>query len=208
MADYELPAYIRQALEQPLPGIDAHYEMLSYRPGAENNYAPPPDARLGATLMLLYPREDQLHFVLMQRPEYGGAHSSQVSFPGGKKEEEDDSMLQTALRETEEETGFHRGGIEVIGKLSEIYIPPSRFHVHPFVGFTPDTPQFSPDAREVVELIEVPLEELLDPSSVSTSKVYIQSANIYLDTPCFMLQDRVVWGMTCAVLNEFKRLIV
>lgn len=156
---------------------------------------------------MIYPKKNVPHIVLMKRPEYNGAHSGQVSFPGGKKEIEDVDLQATALRETEEETGILRSEIQVIGKLTELYIPPSGFLVEPYVGYLDAQPIFTPDEREVAELIEMPLDLLLDDTIVERKKIHIKSHNVYIDTPYFNIQEHVVWGATCMMLSELKQIL-
>lgn len=177
------------------------------RPNAEQVMASGKNPRLSAVMALFYPKDEQLHVVLMKRPEYDGAHSGQVSFPGGKMEEFDADLEATALREAEEETGLDRNKIKVLGKLTDLYIPPSGFLVSPYVGALDETPVFSPDEREVAALIEMPVSMLLDDTIVQQKKIHIKSHNVYIDTPYFDVFGHVVWGATCMMLSELKEVL-
>ncbi len=85
-------------------------------------------------MALFYPDTDNLtRFLLILRKKYPGVHSGQVGFPGGRLEPGDQSLLHTALRETEEEVGTPGSNIQVIRPVSELYIPPSNFQVQPFL---------------------------------------------------------------------------
>lgn len=195
--------------EIPKPGWTAQSKMAPLvRQQSIIDVAVPPDARKAAVLFLLYPNhEQQLSFCLIQRPAYDGKHSSQISFPGGKHEEEDADLWATALRETEEEVGVKPSQIARLTDLSPTYIPPSNFWVNPFMGITHSKPIFSPDKDEVDHIIEVPLAALLDQSNLQTRKVttsYMQQVEV----PMFIFNSYEVWGATAMILSEAKELIL
>jgi 8-oxo-dGTP pyrophosphatase MutT (NUDIX family) len=203
----ELINSLSEALKGNLPGTEAQMKMTPYNRSIRSKaFERDPAPRLGAVMILLYPKNEEWYYVLMQRPDYEGTHGGQVSFPGGKKEEEDESLEQTALREANEEVGIDPDAVTVLGQLTQVYIPPSRFLVHPFLGYTTTTPNFIPDAREVKEVIETPLHLLLDESIVKQTKVKI-STGFTLDTPYFDIDNRVVWGATATMLNELKEIL-
>lgn len=162
--------------------------------------------KLGAVLILLYPSETGLNFVLTQRHEYDGAHSGQVSLPGGKVEA-DESNKEAALRETYEEIGVSR--VTIVKALTELYIPPSNFFVSPFVGYVTHRPLFIKDAFEVKEVLEVPLNDLLMAPIGKFDLVNSSSKEVRLSgAPSFFLCKRNVWGATGMILNEFKHLLL
>ncbi len=201
-------SYLHDALQQPLPGEDAHFKMAPYRKIIKDQLLSADKApRLSAVLVLFYPKNEVPHIVLMKRPEYDGTHSGQVSFPGGKMEESDNNLEATARREAEEETGILGASIRMLGKLTELYIPPSGFMVSPYVGYLNETPSFVPDDYEVAELIEMPVSDLLDDSIIGSRKIHLKSKNIHLTTPCFNVNGHVVWGATCMMLSELKEIL-
>lgn len=165
-----------------------------------------PRARKGAVLALFYPIQSNIHLTLIQRPTYDGVHSGQVAFPGGAKEEFDATLLETALRETEEEVGVPRHVIEVLGQLTELYIPPSNFLITPVVGYTPQQPEFKLDLNEVVEVIEPSLEEILDRTIIGVKKIKVRS-DISIDAPHFNIQGRTVWGATAMMISELNEVL-
>ncbi|RZJ69049.1 CoA pyrophosphatase [Flavobacterium sp.] len=164
------------------------------------------DARMAAVLLLIYPRNEKTYFVLILRNSYKGVHSSQVAFPGGKKETSDRNFEETALRETFEEVGIAPEQISVVRELSKIYIPPSNFVVYPFLGICESEPVFTPDPREVAGIIEVDLDEFLDDSIVTDLWRDVSYANP-LNVPGFRIQEHIVWGATGMILSEFKEVI-
>lgn len=206
--DEFIPA-LKARLAQQLPGWEAHQIMAppARRGITQADYEErKKTARLGSVLALLYPVDNVLHTVLMQRPTYEGTHSAQISFPGGKIEPFDTDRFEAALREAKEEVNVNRADVEVLGQLTEIYIPPSNFLVYPIVGYAAARPTFEPDAREVVEIIELPVKELLqDKNLVETSVV---SNNIFrFNSPAFKFNERIVWGATAMMLAELKAIL-
>ncbi len=164
-------------------------------------------ARKAGVMALFYPSQSlDTHLILILRKTYKGVHSAQVGFPGGKIEPEDQSLLETALRETEEEVGVNAKSISVLKQLTEIYIPPSDFFVQPFLGVTYQTPIFIPQEEEVEALIEVPLTHFMDDKILTTSTLSTSYAT-NIQVPAFMLNDHVVWGATAMMLSEVRELL-
>ena len=195
-----------QLLTGDLPGMLAHQVMAPVtRPLKAFDLTDYPDAKVAAVMILLYPKQDNIFLALIKRPYYSGVHSGQVSFPGGKSEDSDVDYQFTALRETEEEIGVKASLIQVIGQLSNVYIPPSNFFVFPFVGYLEHSPQFLPDANEVEYMIEFPVHTLLDPTIKSTVKIYRPEATF--EAPCYLINGHTVWGATAIILSEFEFLL-
>jgi len=160
-----------------------------------------------AVLCLFYPSsEGETYLILILRKAYKGVHSAQVGFPGGKVELGDSSMLDAALRETEEEVGIPIADISVLKQLTELYIPPSNFFVQPYLGITSKTPQFIPHENEVEAIIEVPLHEFLN-DAVKTTQSLNTSYAKNIQVPAFHLQGHVVWGATAMMLNEIHAIL-
>ncbi|WP_309641737.1 CoA pyrophosphatase [Flavobacterium sp.] len=159
--------------------------------------------RKAAVMMLFYPKDSQTHLVLIQRNTYPGVHSSQIAFPGGKVELEDETLTHTALRETHEEIGIIPDQIQVVRAFSEVYIPPSNFMVYPFLGLSQNELSFNPDPEEVAGIIELPLLHFLDENNVVSQRMdtaYSKS----IDVPAFKIQEHYVWGATAMMLSELK----
>lgn len=159
--------------------------------------------RKAAVMMLFYPKKSQTHLVLIQRNSYPGVHSSQIAFPGGKVELEDESHQHTALRETQEEVGIAPHQIKVVRAFTEVYIPPSNFMVYPFLGFCQNELTFNPDPEEVAGIIELPLLHFLDENNVVSQRMDTSYSKA-IDVPAFKIQEHFVWGATAMMLSELK----
>ncbi|MAS20483.1 MAG: coenzyme A pyrophosphatase [Leeuwenhoekiella sp.] len=160
--------------------------------------------RWAGVMAVFYPNtKGETTLVLILRKTYKGVHSNQVGFPGGKAETFDESIKHTALRETEEEVGLPQSEINVVKKLTKLYIPPSNFWVQPFIGYVEQTPVFTKEDAEVEAILEVPLEEFLADKSVIKQRIDT-SYGTMLDVPAFYLSEHVVWGATAMMLSEVK----
>jgi len=201
-----LKEYLEVRLTEELPGKVAHKEVAPYRK-LDFTTAEIQNARKSGVLVLFYERGESIYTILMQRNVYDGKHSGQVAFPGGKKEEIDKDIYATALREAKEEVGIKSSDVEVLGQLSNVFIPVSNFYVTPVVGMLHYVPDFIPDEREVDELIELPVENLLLDEYLQTTKIKMGNGNL-LKTPAFVFNKKVVWGATALILNELKYILL
>ncbi len=193
----ELPG---EAIQLKMAPIERLLELK--QKARENN-----TARKAGVLALFYPDlNEETHLVLILRKTYKGVHSAQMGFPGGKQEDEDSSLQETALRETEEEVGVLRDSVSVVKKLTEIYIPPSNFFVQPYIGITSITPTFIPQEDEVEKIVEVPLTHFMD-DSILITKTLTTSYATNIEVPAFLLNDHVVWGATAMMLSEVRELL-
>jgi 8-oxo-dGTP pyrophosphatase MutT (NUDIX family) len=199
---------ISERLKQPLPGLAAQWEMTNQaatmEEALERYQNLPEDHRLASVMILLYLKNGDWHTALMQRPPSPYAHGNQVSLPGGMREETDPNHAHTALRETHEEFGIAPEKVQLLGGISPIYIPVSNFLVHPFVGYLSESPHFQQDAQEVVEILETPLKHLLEPARKKIQPLLDIGRGVTLkNVPYFDLHERLVWGATAMILNEF-----
>jgi 8-oxo-dGTP pyrophosphatase MutT (NUDIX family) len=198
-----LELHLRSVLAEPLPGVEAQRRMApTPRPGWRPDHSPD-QSRHAAGLVLLFPIEDRVHFLLTVRSPHLPNHAGQVSLPGGAVEA-GESFEQTALRETQEETGVDPAHVRILGRLTPLHIPVSGYLLHPVVGVTDRRPTYRLADSEVERLVEPSLDELLEPACVKHESR--QWDGVFRDVPYFAFDDLVVWGATAMVLAEFVQL--
>lgn len=190
----ELPSWAAQEKMDPMPKGARKFD--------DNRKTP----RESAVLILLAKGQKGWHFPLIQRPKYDGVHSGQVALPGGKAEESDNSLIETALRESEEEIGVDRQSVTVLGQLSQIYIPPSNFNILPIVGYVNQKPIYTREEREVEAIYEPTTTDLINPLNRQQRDVNV-SGGFKMKVPCFMFDQTLVWGATAMILSEFATII-
>lgn len=195
---------LKHQLSQPLPGEDAQYRMApSYRPRMSKEEIVANNPRESGVMLLLYPKNKMLHIAFTQRKKYEGVHSGQMSFPGGKKDETDTDLTETAFRETFEEIGIAKTQIELIGKLSELYIPPSNFLVYPCIGFCKAPTAFIPQQNEVEKVVEIPVDFFLGNKNVNLLTEIKLFNNTTVRVPAYIFGEHIIWGATAIMLSEF-----
>jgi 8-oxo-dGTP pyrophosphatase MutT (NUDIX family) len=189
---------LRKRLTEPLPGLKAQLKLV---PEMRPQHAMDKNKTDAAVCLLLFPDAvSGTSIVLIKRATYNGHHSGQISFPGGKFELGDRSLEETAIRETHEELGIPGSEIKIIGKLTELYIPISKFLVHPFVAFTLSRPEFNIDKAEVDYLIFSTVKNLNTLEISSTIREY-EGKNYTI--PFYKIENEMVWGATSMILSEF-----
>jgi len=162
-------------------------------------------AKLSSVLILLYFDNHKVKIPFILRPKYDGVHSGQISFPGGSKEESDESSIHTALREAQEELNINPDKITVLGTLSEMYIPPSNFLVTPVLACSDIKPDFIPQVSEVEKVIEADISFLLDDSLKKTKNIYVRNTQII--APYYDVDNQTIWGATAMMLSELESII-
>ena len=171
------------------------------------------NSKKAAVIAALYEDDNNLvRLILILRNTYNGVHSNQIGFPGGRIEEYDKTLFDTAIRETFEEIGVTVNKEALIRELQEIYIPPSNFNVYPFLVFLNHPPSFVKDYKEVKEIITIDLESLLNCEITQTlipipSKLNELNTQKNIQVPSFKLAGYNVWGATAMMLSEIKDLI-
>ena len=147
---------LKSELLLDLPGVDAHVRLApQIRINDLKTTQPPSHAVESAVLIILYPYNGNLYTVVILRNEYDGAHSGQISLPGGKAEKSDFDFKETALREAREEIGIIPEEMQIIGQLSLFYVRPSNFIIYPFIAYCDHRPEFHPDPVEVKRIVEI-----------------------------------------------------
>ena len=182
--------------------LSAHHQMLPLGRVVDRPAALSGAPRIGSVMLLLYCHKEQLQLALTKRQDDLNAHGGQISFPGGRLESQE-SLRDAALRETYEEIGVDAQQITMLGRMSKVYVPPSDFEVHPFVGwvYSGKRPFFIPQPSEVAQIIDAPLRLLLKPETRKSDRREFQG-NWY-DVPYFDVNGHKVWGATAVMLNEF-----
>lgn len=194
---------LREILLNPLPGESAQYRMAPEH-RSRLSQTEVTNFRPSAVLLLLCYDEQGLYLPLIQRNSYDGAHSAQVSLPGGKFEKGDGNLEATALRECREEIGIDQ--VEVLGRLSPLYIPVSGFLVHPFVGVCKQhSPIFVPQQREVQEILALRARDLNGTQLIKSGWIEL-GPSLKIKTPWYEVQGKKVWGATAMILSEFSEI--
>jgi len=165
----------------------------------QNKGIPPKEA---GVLALIYPDRNELHITLTRRTEDLRGHSGQVSFPGGRRDPDDDSFVRTALRETCEELDIC-DEIDVVGQLTPFYIPPSHYNVYPCVGVVAHKPHFRPNPAEVAQVFGFRLADLIDDSFKGYEHRMFNG--IRVEIPFYTVDEHKVWGATAAMLGELEQ---
>ncbi len=198
---------LERALKEKLPGEKAQ-NIMSPVSGETHVYkkADPAYSLKAAVLICFYPEKNNIYLPLIKRPKYGGVHSGQIAFPGGRYEDHDTCLTETALREAQEEIGIDPRKIILTGQLSKLYIPPSNYLVTPIVGFTENKPDFIIDPLEVDQLLIFNLSDLLDKNASVKSNV-MTALNLRMDVPSFFIKGHVIWGATAMIISELITVI-
>jgi ADP-ribose pyrophosphatase len=157
-----------------------------------------------AVLLLVVNHETEPTVVFTQRTAHLSDHAGQISFPGGRVDEGDESSVHTALREAEEEIGLAPERVEILGRLPE-YHTSTGFRVTPVVGWSEPPMQYMPDPHEVADVFEVPLAFLLDTRNHRYESAFHKGRlRKYWAVP---FGDRFIWGATAGMLVTFQRIV-
>ena len=199
-----LPELLAARLAGPLPGpmVGTRFEP---RPAHGRHYDRiPPNARPSAVLALLYPCEGGWHLPLTLRPSHLPDHPGQICLPGGAIEPGETSDA-AAVREFHEELGARETPIELLGRLSPIYVQASNFRIDPWVGLAGRRPVWVVNEAEVECVLETPLAHLLDPANFGGH--VRQLGDQTYTAPHFAWETYRVWGATCMILGELVTLL-
>ena len=195
-------ARLREAVAEPLENWREVYESFSpldLETGERRPRVPEPgeDCRRAAVLVPVVLEPKGAHVVYTLRTGDLEDHAGQVSFPGGSPEPRDGSLRATALREAEEEIDLRPDAVEILGEMEEMYIPPSRFLVRPFVGLLSEETELALAPEEVEAIFSVSLEELMSPGAFE--KVVWERKGRPHEVPIFAVGGHEIWGATAAM---------
>lgn len=189
---------LKTALRSTLPGQTAQLRMSpSMRVSAPPDNSAP---RQAAVLIPLCLVENKLVIIFTHRQEDLSHHGGEICFPGGHHDEEDHNCITTALREANEEIGLPPQAVQVLGQLTTLYISPSRYIVHPIVGWIPTLPPLQPNTSEVAHILQVPLNALLQPETIR-HEIGIRNGEP-ITIPYYEFQTWHIWGATAMLLSE------
>jgi 8-oxo-dGTP pyrophosphatase MutT (NUDIX family) len=149
-------------------------------------------------LVPLYVQDGELHVVFTKRRDDLRRHPGEISFPGGRRDEGEDDLRMTALREAEEEIGLPRSAVEIVGALQPTPTIATGYAVYPFVGLIEPGHTWTPSAREVAEVIELALPALED--GYSRRRLVRRGLPIRTDT--YRVGERMIWGATARILSD------
>lgn len=203
----QLSKQLKQSLQQPLPAKEAIAMMFPNIKSMPERL--PEDVRESAVMALLFPKNGEWYILAIRRAEDGRAHSGQIGFPGGRREPGDETLLETALRETFEEVGINRERIQLVGALSPVYVVVSNFRVFPFVGFIDAPEPLQLSEREVQSVLEIPLRELLNPDAKTQEEVISPAfPDIRRKVNAYRIgENQVIWGATAIMLAELELIL-
>ncbi len=193
---------LKKCFNAPLPGFNAQLQMApTYRMNDLLNTEHHRNAVKSSVLILFFEKNEEFYIPFIKRPIYNGVHSGQIAFPGGRWETTDKSMYHTALREAREEIGIKTEKVSLIGKLTDLYIPPSNYIVSPFTGIYHSADTFIADPTEVAAIIEIPFSFFLKSDSRKEATLKLSNGQ-QITTPSFNFNNEIIWGATAMILNE------
>ena len=187
-----------------LPGEESHQKMrVNYDQSIELPFSKN-NSTAAAVLILLYLEDNEIYFFLTKRTDELEHHKGQISLPGGTQEE-NEKLIDTALRETQEEIGINKTSISIIGTITPLFVPVTGFMIYPFIGYSRNKLEPIPDPVEVATIFSVNISDLLNKENQTIEQRNIRGYDVQV--PYFKLNDYQVWGATSMILSEFRDLI-
>jgi 8-oxo-dGTP pyrophosphatase MutT (NUDIX family) len=190
--------------DAPLPGRPSQLKMAPEpvtADVAQRKMDAPDDVDSSSVLILLFPNKSQAQELVLTLRTRSINHGGQISFPGGRAEE-DESAEETALREAKEEIGIHPADVKIAGRLSKLYVSHSDNYVTPVVGFLNYTPRLTISPDEVEEAFSVEIDSLLDKKNLMVENWDLQEQTTY-KVPFWDVHRVPLWGATAMMLSEF-----
>jgi 8-oxo-dGTP pyrophosphatase MutT (NUDIX family) len=184
----DLTARIRKVLSHRTPMLIEDKEALH---------------RHAAVLIPLFRNRGEYRILFTKRTDKVEVHKGQISFPGGRVDEEDASLVDTALRETQEEIGLPRKTVEVLGRTDDARTMASNYIVHPFVGLIPYPYPFDLSSREVKKLIQVPFSLFLAPEKF----IPVEYEGRTYQSLAYTYDGEVIWGATARIVRNLVEIL-
>ncbi len=199
---------IKRELQKPLPGWEAQKIMSPPARLTIDDYKAliNPQTKKSAVSLILTEKNKEKKFVLIKKNKNSGKHSGQFGFPGGKVENTDLSYWHTASRETSEEIGLTLHDGNLLGNLSEMFIPPTNYLIYPYVVYIDEIKEVKLQTEEIEEIFFISVNQLLD-DSIITERQFTASYSAKVVCPCFNFDGLHVWGATAMMLSEFKAIV-
>lgn len=198
-----VPNLLKEAFLKPLPGAEAQQQMSSVPRLKTGWVEPPKNAKVSAVLLALSYKDGNVSLPFIRRAIDHKVHSGQIAFPGGRKDDTDTDLTETALRETWEEIGIEVTKNQVLGHLTPLYIPPSNSLVTPVVAWLPESPnRYKPNESEVDAVLEYAITDFQNEVNRKETEVKVMG-DMKLKTPAFVFQETVIWGATAMIMSEF-----
>ncbi len=198
--------FLTKRLNAALPGRDAHQKMAPFpktgRPNKTHYQPANDDFRNSSVLVPFICWKEELEIVLTLRAADIN-HGGQLSFPGGGKEGHE-TVEETALRESQEEIGLHRQGVEIIGKLTPLYVGHSDNMVTPVVAFLNQPQTFTPNPNEVEEVFSVPITKLIEEHNFVEEEWDLRGTPYHI--PFWNIHRVPLWGATAMMMSELVEL--
>jgi len=195
---------LKITINKDLPGEESHQKMrVIYDQSIELPFSKI-NSTQAAVLILLYLADNEIYFFLTKRTDELKNHKGQISLPGGKQEG-NEKLIDTALRETQEEIGINKTSISIIGTITPLFVPVTGFMIYPFIGYSLNKLDPKPDPVEVATIFSVNISDLLNKENRTTEQRNIRGYDVQV--PYFKLNDYQVWGATSMILSEFRDLI-
>jgi len=195
---------LKIAINKDLPGEESHQKMrVIYDQSIELPFSKI-NSTQAAVLILLYLVDNEIYFFLTKRTDELKHHKGQISLPGGTQEG-NEKLIDTALRETQEEICINKTSISIIGTITPLFVTVTGFMIYPFIGYSLNKLDPKPDPVEVATIFSVNISDLLNKENRTTEQRNIRGYDVQV--PYFKLNDYQVWGATSMILSEFRDLI-
>lgn len=197
---------LEMRLNSPLPGEAAQNLMTPV--GGEQYRTVTADHKTACVLALFFPKNDIWHLCFIERTSNhpNDKHAGQISFPGGSLSPGDASLEYCALRETYEEIGIPPDMIGILGSLTPLFVFVSNFMVYPYVGFTTAYPEFIPQPAEVSNILEIPVNHLLEPKNKGLTDMNVRDI-VLKNIPYYNISGHKLWGATAMMVSELEQIL-